>query len=95
MMVQCAWAAKRARHSYYRAQFHRLTAHRGPQKAICAVAASMLTAVWHMLKTGSEHRDLGADYFARRSPARRTRRLVNQLNRLGYHVTPQPLHLAA
>ena len=40
MLVQCAWAAKRAKNSYYRALFFRLQARRGPQKAICAVAAS-------------------------------------------------------
>jgi transposase len=32
MLVQCAWAAKRANASYYRAQFFRLKARRGPQK---------------------------------------------------------------
>ena len=44
ILVQCAWAAKRANASYYKAQFFRLQARRGPQKAICAVAASILTA---------------------------------------------------
>ena len=32
MLVQCAWAAKRSKNSYYKAQFHRLSARRGPQK---------------------------------------------------------------
>jgi transposase len=45
MLVQCAWAAKRAKDSYYRAQFFRLQAKRGPQKAICAVAVRFATAV--------------------------------------------------
>src|SRR5271166_2602888 len=63
MLVQCAWAAKRAKNSYYRAQFFRLQARHGPQKAICAVAASILTAIYHMLKNGTFHQDLGADYF--------------------------------
>jgi len=36
MLVQCAWAAKRAKASYYRAQFFRRQSRRGPQKAICA-----------------------------------------------------------
>jgi transposase len=36
MLVQCAWAAKRANNSYYKAQFFRLQARRGPQKAILA-----------------------------------------------------------
>ena len=45
MLVQCAWAAKRQKNSYYMAQFYRLQTRRGPQKAVCAVAASLLTAV--------------------------------------------------
>jgi transposase len=42
MLVQCAWAAKRQKDSYYMAQFYRLQIRRGPQKAVCAVAASLL-----------------------------------------------------
>ena len=40
---------------------------RGPRKAICAVAASMLTAIYHMLKDGTHHQDIGAAHFDRRS----------------------------
>jgi transposase len=38
-LIQCAWAAKRKKGSYLQAQFLRLKSRRGPQKAICAVAA--------------------------------------------------------
>ena len=65
MLVQCAWAASRKKDSYDKAQFNRLRSKRGPKKAICAVAASMLTAIYHMLKDGTFHRDLGADHFDR------------------------------
>ena len=41
-VVQCAWAAVRAKHTYLHAQFRRIRARRGPKKAICAVAASIL-----------------------------------------------------
>jgi len=95
MLVQCAWAAKRAKDSYYMAQFHRLQSRRGPQKAICAVAASILTAIYHMLKSGAPHRDLGADYFDRRSPEAKAKRLVTQLTKLGFDVKLQPLAVAA
>ena len=95
MLVQCAWAAKRAKDSYYMAQFHRLRSRRGPQKAICAVAASILTAIYHMLKSGTPHRDLGADYFDRRSPEAKAKRLVTQLTKLGFDVKLQPLAVAA
>jgi len=43
----------RTKDSYLRAQFLRIKARRGPMKAIVAVAASMLTAAYHMLLTGA------------------------------------------
>jgi transposase len=95
MLVQSAWAAKRAKDSYYRAQFHRLCSRRGPQKAICAVAASILTAIYHMLKSGAAHRDLGADYFDRRAPEAKAKRLVTQLAKLGFAAQLEPLPAAA
>jgi transposase len=52
-VVQCAWAAVRAKDTYLHAQFHRIRSRRGPKKAICAVAASILTAIYHMLKDGT------------------------------------------
>ncbi len=95
MLVQCAWAAKRKKDSYYRAQFFRLQANRGPQKAVCAVAASILTAIYHMLKDGTEHRDLGAGYFDRRPTKVKANRLVARLNKLGFTVQLQPIAEAA
>jgi len=90
MLVQCAWAAKRKKDSYYRAQFFRLQSRRGPQKAICAVAASILTAVYHILKGGTEHHDLGAGYFDRRPTEVKANRLVARLKKLGFIVQLQP-----
>jgi transposase len=95
-LVQCAWAAKRKNNSYYKAQFFRLQSKRGPQKAICAVAASILTAIYHMLKDGTEHRDLGADHFNRRHSAQtQAKRLVAKLSKLGFAVQLQPAAQAA
>ena len=66
----------RVKGSYLQGQFLRLKARRGAKKAILAVAASMLTAVWHMLKNGVEYKDLGADHFARRDRSKAILRLV-------------------
>ena len=52
-LVQCAWAAAKKKDSYLQAQFYRIKARRGPKKAIMAVAASILTAIYHMLKDGT------------------------------------------
>ena len=90
-LVTVAWGAVRTRDSYLQAQFHRLRARRGAKKAIVAVAASMLTAAYHMLKNGVEYRDLGADHFTRRDRSKAIQRLVRRLADLGCHVqmTPQ------
>jgi hypothetical protein len=53
VLVQCAFAAARAKNTYLQAQFLRLKARRGPKKAAIAVAASILTAVYHMLPVPS------------------------------------------
>jgi transposase len=95
ILVQCAWAAKRKKDSYYKAQFFRLSGRRGPQKAICAVAASILTAIYHMLRHGTVHQDLGADHFDYRSAKVKTKRLIAQRAKLGYQVHLEPLAEAA
>ncbi|MEN3375544.1 MAG: transposase [Hyphomicrobiales bacterium] len=90
-LVQCAHAAKNKKGSYYQAQYLRLRSRRGPQKAVCAVAASILTAIYHMLKNGTVYQDLGADHFSRRSKTTHTQRLVRRLEHMGYAVQIQPL----
>jgi transposase len=85
-LVTAAWAAVRVKNSYLQAQFHRLRSRRGAKKAILAVAASMLTAVYHMLKNGVPYQDLGADHFSRRDHAKIVLRLVRRLNDLGCQV---------
>ena len=89
LLVQAAWAAVRTKDSDYRAQFLRLKSRRGPKKAIVAVAASMLTAMYYMLRDGVVYQDLGADHFHRLDAARRSRtinRLVSRLKELGCEV---------
>ena len=90
-LVQCACAAIRKNGSYLQAQFHRLRARRGTKKAICAVAASMLTAAYHMLKDGTEYQDLGANHFDNRSKQVQARRLIKRLEDLGIAVDIKPL----
>ena len=59
------------------------------------MAASILTAIYHMLSDGTAHQDLGADYFDRRSPEAKVARLVRQITKLGYEGTVQPTTRAA
>jgi len=86
VLVQAAWAASRKKDSYFKAQFHHISMRRGPKKAVVAVAASMLTAVYHMLQRGVIYQDLGSDHFDRRDKAKAARRLIRRLEDLGLHV---------
>ena len=85
-LVQCAWAAARTKGSYLQAQFYRIRARRGPKKAILAVAASILTAIYHMLKDGTFYQDLGPNHFDQRTKERQKSRLIKRLADLGYAV---------
>lgn len=90
-LIQCAWAAVRKKGSYLQALFHRLRARRGAKKAIGAVAASILTAAYHMLKDGTPYHDLGPNHFDRRGKHARAKLLLARLQNLGYSVHLDPL----
>jgi transposase len=85
-LVGAAWSAVRATRCYPRAQFLRLKARRGPKKAIVAVAATLLTAAYFVLRDGVTYRDLGPDHFDRLQRGKLLRRLVRKIEDLGYVV---------
>lgn len=85
-LVTAAWAAARKKGSYLQALFHRLRARRGAKKAIVAVAASMLTAAYFMLRDGVEFHDLGPGHLDRRDQTKTINRLVKRLTDLGCEV---------
>jgi transposase len=90
-LIQCAWSASRMKGRYLSALYHRLRGRRGPKKAILAVAAAILTAAYHMLKTGTPYRDLGPQHLEPRSKSALTSRLLKRLAGLGYAVEIKPL----
>ena len=85
-LVTAAWAAARKKTGYLRAQFLRIKSRRGAKKAILAVAASILTAVYHMLRDNRPYRDLGSDHFDQRDKRQVAKRLLKRLGDLGYEV---------
>jgi len=86
VLVQAAWAAVRVKGSYFQGQFLRLKSRRGPQKAIIAVAASILTAIYYMLLRRMDFKDLGTSHFDHIDKQRRAKRLLKQLSDLGYEA---------
>lgn len=89
MLVQAAWSSIRVKHTYSRALFNRLKSRRGPGKAIIAVAASMLGAIYHMLRRQVSYRDLGGDHFDKKSKERIIQGCLRRLKHLGCEVSLQ------
>jgi transposase len=87
LLVQSAWCATRAKTTYLQAQFLRIKARRGPKKAIMAVAASILTAAYHMLKNAVDYHDLGANHFSGADKTKSVNRLLRKIENLGFEVT--------
>jgi transposase len=85
-LCQAALAGSRKKGTYLEAQFHRIRSRRGVQKAIVAVAASILTAAYHMLLHGVAYRDLTPAHFDRRDSSKALRRLTRRIEALGYKV---------
>lgn len=87
---EAAWAASRTKDSYFRAQYHRIAPRRGKNRALMAVAHSLLITVYHVLKNHEEYADLGQDYFDRQGSEHLQRYLISRLEALGNTVILQP-----
>jgi transposase len=89
-----ALSAARSKDTYFSAKYRRITSRRGPMKALVALEHAMLIAIWNMLQTGALYTDPGGDFFSRRNPDQAKNRALDQLRRMGYAVTLQPLAVA-
>ena len=86
-LTEAAKAAARTKGTYLGAQYARLRGRRGSARATVAVGHSILVAAYHILDRHEPYRELGPDYFRRRhSREHQTRRLVRQIEALGYHI---------
>src|SRR4051794_14135497 len=68
----------------------RLTRRRGMSRAQVAVAHTILTTAYYVLKRDEPYRDLGPEWLAKRNEEAHTRRLVAQLEKLGHTVVIDP-----
>jgi transposase len=62
-LIEAAAGASRVKNSAVQARFRRVLRHRGPKKAVVAVAHALLRAACHVLADHAAYRELGADYY--------------------------------
>ncbi len=85
-LVQSAWSDSRNQNGYLRALYLRIKPRRGPKKAIMAVAPSILTAVYHLVRDPLPYKELSPFYLMRLDHERAAVRLTQRLRNLGYEV---------
>ena len=89
-LAEAAWGAARMKGTYLAAQYRRIAARRGKQRAIVAVGHSILVSLYHMLTEERDDADLGGNFFDERERELVQRRLVRRLEQLGLTVTVEP-----
>ncbi len=86
-LVEAAWSAVRTKDCYLAVRFHRIARRRGEQRALIAIAHTILVICWHLLTEETTYTELGPNYLAGKDqPERRERQLIAQLNKLGFNV---------
>lgn len=86
VLVECAWAASRTKRTYLASKYWKLASRRGKKKALIALAHKMLTIVYHLLLRQQPYLDLGEDYLDHLVRDSKAKRLLRQLQLLGYTI---------
>ena len=90
-LIEAAHGAAHTKKTYLAALYHRIAARRGKNKAIIAVAHTILVICYYLLLRHEPYQELGANYFDERERQELERRLVRRLQRLGNEVTLRPI----
>ncbi len=89
IMSECAWCASRTKNTFFSTRYKRLAARRGKKRAIVALGREILIIVYHMLKDGTEYRELGPDYMDDRRKQAQIKYHKEQLKTLLGEDTPE------
>ena len=91
ILTQLAHAAVRTQGTYLSALYQRLAARRGKQRAIIAVAHSIMKSIFYRLSRHVPYHELGANYFDERRRHSTVDRLARRIEHLGYRVHLEPV----
>jgi hypothetical protein len=86
-LIEAAHAAARTKGSYLAARYRHLAVRRGKPKAAVAIGHAILVSAYHMLVRREDYRQIDPVQCDERRRARLQKRVVEQLQALGYEVT--------
>lgn len=86
-LCEAAHAAAHTKNTYLSSQYHQIARRRGRKRATIAVAHSILTIIYYILRDGRTYCDLGPTYLDERARDSIRRNLVKRLEKLDFEVT--------
>lgn len=86
MLVQCAHAAGHSRKTYLGAQYGRMAARKGKQRAAIAVGHSILEAIYFILRDDVPYKELGPEHFDKLNKDHIIRHYKKRLEAMGLEV---------
>ena len=91
LLIQAAHAAARCKDCFLAALYRRIASRRGAKRAAMAVAHRILVIIYHILDDQVPYREYGETASEEQQRQATEKRLIHQLERLGHHVTLEPL----
>jgi transposase len=85
-LLEAARAAARTKDTYLSAQYRRIAARRGANRAAVAVGHTILVIAYHIIKKGQPYQELGANYYDESRKNAIVKNAVKRLESLGYKV---------
>ncbi|MFQ5753373.1 MAG: transposase, partial [bacterium] len=85
-LIQAAWAASKAKDSYFQGKYRRLAVRKGNKRAAMAIAHKILITSYHMLIKKVPYNELGAKFLDGLQTERKVKYHVKRLEELGYHI---------
>lgn len=85
-LVEAAKAAAKKKDSYLSAQYKRIAARRGKNRASVAVGHTILIIIYHILKTNKSYYELGTLYFDKLREDKIIRNTKRRMEQLGYEI---------
>lgn len=86
MLCEVGWVISGKRKLYLSGWYWRIKQRKGAKRATIALARKLLTLIYTMLKTGRPYNEDCFEQRRKRCERKRANRMVNELQKLGYHV---------
>jgi len=94
-LVEAAHAASHCKECYLSDQYHHIAFRRGKKRAAVALGHTLLTIIYHVIADEKVYEELGGDYLDLLDRQGKEKRLVRQLEQLGFEVSLTPTSPAA